>query len=324
MRRIYCLITLLICVCFASQAQNKLTYEEYILKFKDLVLESQEKYGIPASVKMAQGLLESGAGNSRLATQAHNHFGIKCKSSWTGQKIYHDDDEKGECFRKYDSDEESFIDHSEFLDGQPRYQSLFALSPTDYKGWAYGLKAAGYATNPKYPEILIGLIEKYELYTLDTEQVVAQKVEQPNKQRDEKLFAEATSSSSEKIDADNYMVSLRLFRGYSVYTNNGSEFVVANGDETYESLAKTLRISARKLYKYNDVKKGAELNKGDKVYIKMKSKRADNGKMIHLVQDGDTMWSISQHYGIRLKNLASFNGRDENALLSKGQQIRLM
>lgn len=323
MSKIHYIIALLICLCIEAGAKGKMTYEQYIIKYKDLVLESQEKYGIPASIKMAQGLLESGAGNSRLATEANNHFGIKCKSSWKGKKIYHDDDEKGECFRKYSSDKESFIDHSEFLDEQPRYQGLFDLSPTDYKGWAYGLKAAGYATNPRYPEILISLIERYELYTLDTDHTIAKKVIEPNKERDEKLLAEATRTVK-KIDTDNYMVSLRLLNGYSVYSNNGSEFIVANDGDTYQSISKTIKISARKLYKYNDAQNGSILEKGDKVYIKIKGKKASNGKMIHTVQDGETMWSISQHYGIRLKNLSSINSRDKNSLLTKGQQIRLM
>ena len=167
LNRYFTVLALALAVTATASAQDRTTKQEYIDKYKQLAIDDMETYGIPASIKMAQALLESDAGNSRLAREGNNHFGIKCKKEWTGETIHHDDDAPQECFRKYASAAQSFRDHSEFLDRSPRYQSLFDLDPLDYKGWAYGLKAAGYATNPKYPELLIKLIEDNKLYLLD-------------------------------------------------------------------------------------------------------------------------------------------------------------
>ena len=160
-------------LALSANGQDRLTREEYIQKYKSLAVEEMEVYGIPASITMAQALLESDNGNGRLAREGNNHFGIKCKSTWTGATISHDDDAKGECFRKYPSVEASFNDHSEFLDKSARYQDLFKLDPMDYKGWAYGLKQAGYATNPAYAELLIKIIEDNQLYHLDRGEEIA-------------------------------------------------------------------------------------------------------------------------------------------------------
>lgn len=304
----------------SSQAQNQ-TREQYIKKYKNLVLEHQDIYGIPASIKMAQGLLESDNGNSRLATIANNHFGIKCKKEWTGETLSHDDDAPGECFRKYNSAEESFKDHSEFLDKSPRYQELFKLDPLDYKGWAYGLKAAGYATNPKYPELLIKIIDDNRLYLLDQGKELPTKeigaAETPEIRNE--VIAEA-----DKIDIDNYVVSVHNFKGYAIYSNNGSQFVVACKGDTFESIAKTFNISAKRLLKYNDLQQGAVLHNGEMVYIKAKGRRTTNGKLMHYVKEGETMHSISQKYGIRLRSLGKTNRRATDSVLIKGQQIRLM
>lgn len=320
-------ITALLCGLFVVgglwAAQPRMSREEYIRRYKGLVLESQEVYGIPASVKMAQALLESDNGNSRLAREANNHFGIKCKSDWTGMTISHDDDAKGECFRKYASAEESFKDHSEFLDNSPRYQDLFKLDPLDYKGWAYGLKAAGYATDPNYPERLIKIIEDNKLYLLDRNQELPEELPR----RPEPVVTETPAPSAvpvEKIDVDNYIVSLEKLKGYTLYHNNGSQFIVANEGDTFESLGRRIGISAKRLRKLNDLPADAQLSGGEMVYVRSKAKRSGNGKLIHIVREGDTMHSISQQYGIRLKNLANMNHRDTDARLEVGQQIRLM
>lgn len=303
----------------SSQAQNQ-TREQYIKKYKDLVLEHQDIYGIPASIKMAQGLLESDNGNSRLATIANNHFGIKCKKDWTGETLSHDDDAPGECFRKYNSAEESYKDHSEFLDKSPRYQALFKLDPYDYKGWAYELKAAGYATNPKYPELLIKIIEDNKLYLLDQgKELPAKETATPEHEIRGEEIAEA-----DKIDIDNYVVSVHNFKGYALYSNNGSQFVIAAEGDTFESIAKTFNISAKRLLKYNDLQPGTVLHKGEIVYIKAKGRRTTNGKLMHYVKDGETMHSISQKYGIRLRSLGRINRRATDSILVNGQQIRLM
>jgi len=152
---------------FPGFSQKKITVEEYIDKYQDLAISEMKKHRIPASIKMAQAILESGSGNSELAVKANNHFGIKCHKGWTGKTYHKDDDEKDECFRKYKSPEDSYRDHSHFLTSRDRYKSLFDLEITDYKGWAYGLKQAGYATNPRYPELLIRIIEVNGLTRLD-------------------------------------------------------------------------------------------------------------------------------------------------------------
>lgn len=314
------LVSLLVSV--VASAQSKISREEYIKKYKELVLESQEVYGIPASIKMAQAILESDNGNSRLARQANNHFGIKCKKEWEGETINHDDDAPQECFRKYSSAKESFRDHSQFLDNSPRYQDLFSLDPLDYKAWAYGLKAAGYATNPKYPEILIKIIEDFQLYTLDRSNTLAENIE--NKESDKIEIPVSDTSSNDKIDMDNYVVSLNKINGYSVYTNNGSEFVFASEGDTYERIAKAFGVSAKRIRDFNDVDPSALLTDGQQVYVKRKAKRANNGKLIHVVKQGDSMHSISQQYGIRLKSIARMNNREKSAVLNQGQQIRLM
>ena len=211
-------------VCTAS-AQPKLTREQYIDKYKDLALEQMDIYGIPASIKLAQAMLESDNGNGRLAREANNHFGIKCKSTWRGETISHDDDAAGECFRKYASPEESFRDHSEFLDKSDRYQELFKLDPLDYKGWAHGLKKAGYATNPRYAELLIKIIDDNKLYLLDEGKELAPPIMgTPSEGRTEPIAVIAPASPAEIVDVDNYSVSVQGRNGgHTVYRNNGSQ-----------------------------------------------------------------------------------------------------
>ena len=318
-----CLLLLISSIFFISEAQNKnRIYLQYIDTYKDLAIEHQRKYKIPASITLAQGLLESGAGRGTLARKSNNHFGIKCHK-WQGQKVYHDDDAKGECFRKYASAEESVRDHSEFLDNSPRYQELFKLDPLDYKGWAYGLKAAGYATDPNYPQRLIKIIEENRLYLLDQHKEMPEELPRRHEPVGEQL-PEPVVSAAEKIDVDNYIVSVQKLRGYALYHNNGSQFIVADNGDTFESLGRKIGISAKRLRKLNDLPANAQLSGGEMVYVRSKAKRSGNGKLIHIVREGDTMHSISQQYGIRLKNLANMNHRDVDARLEVGQQIRLM
>ena len=164
---------LFVCFCFTSFAlvanAQRMTPQEYIEKYKDIAIEEMHRSGVPASITLAQGILETESGNSDLVQRSNNHFGIKCKSDWQGESVSHTDDAPNECFRKYSSARDSYADHSNFLKKSGRYSSLFNLAPTDYKGWAQGLKSAGYATNPRYPSILIGNIEKYQLNNLDTD-----------------------------------------------------------------------------------------------------------------------------------------------------------
>ena len=315
---------ILLIVVQSLPAQVRQTREEYIDRYKSIAVAHMERYGIPASITMAQALLESDNGNGRLAREGNNHFGIKCKSTWTGATISHDDDAKGECFRKYPSVEESYRDHSEFLDKSARYQDLFKLDPTDYKGWAHGLQKAGYATNPQYAQQLIKIIEDYQLFLLDEGQDVriaenAAPVEEP--------VAEPIPSASpaDMVDVDNYSVSIQGRNGgHTVYRNNGSLFIVVRDGDKLESVASEFRVSPKKLIKYNDLDIHSNVKTGDMIYIRPKAKRSSNGKMIHVARDGETLHSISQTYGIRLKNLCNMNRRTPDSEVKAGQQIRLM
>ncbi len=308
------------CCLPAASAQEKLTREQYIQKYKAVAIEHQDVYGIPASIKLAQAILESENGNSRLACEANNHFGIKCKSDWRGETITHDDDARGECFRKYACAEDSFKDHSEFLDKSPRYQNLFQLDPADYKGWAYTLKEDGYATATTYPERLIKIIEENELFLLDRggDVTTIARHEEPVASQPVLL------PSAEKIDPDNYMASSTVLKGYPVLRNNGSEFVVARPGDTYASLSALFGQSVFKMLRNNDCAKNAVLEAGDAVYLKPKARKAANGKIIHIAAEGETLHSIAQRYGIKLRSLASMNRRPADSPLIPGQQIRLM
>jgi len=200
---------ILLVLCLATQAQSRQTREEYVDRYKHIAVSHMERYGIPASITMAQGILESDCGNSWLSTHSNNHFGIKCKRNWTGKKIYYDDDAKGECFRAYPSVEESYRDHAEFLDKQPRYDSLFAYPSTDYKSWARGLKAAGYATAPDYAQRLVRIIEESKLYLLDRpdgERLYANRhsrKEDPTAWFSEQASVEAKAVAGTAVDPDN-------------------------------------------------------------------------------------------------------------------------
>ncbi len=210
-------LLILFCVALgavqAQAQQNKITREQYIARWQKTAVDEMEKFGIPASITMAQGLLESDSGNSRLAKEGNNHFGIKCKSDWGGERIYHDDDQLGECFRRYDSAQDSWTDHSVFLDSSERYAFLFTLDQTDYKGWAEGLKRAGYATDPNYPQRLIKIIEEHELFLLDrgeklnTVEVIEAIAEEIKQKAAAKAHPNVTARGG--IDVDNYTIIVR-------------------------------------------------------------------------------------------------------------------
>ncbi len=286
---------------------QKITRAEYIERYKDVAVAHQEKYGIPASIKMAQGILESGDGNSRLAVEANNHFGIKCKSGWEGEKIHHDDDAPGECFRAYATAAESWDDHSEFLDKGARYQFLFDFAPTDYKAWAQGLKDAGYATNPKYPELLIRIIEENRLYLLDGgERVEGAYRPEGGGRRD---FNPLTG---ELVDPDRYTVALYDKGGYGIYINNGVRFVVAREGNELSTIGRALGVSVNRLRRVNDLGPEDDVAAGNAVYLEAKNRRAMNGDVLHTVKEGETLHSLSQLHAIKVKRLARMNNLPTN------------
>ena len=320
---------LLFGLCGGLRAQSRQTPEEYVDRYKHIAVEQMERYGIPASITMAQGILESDSGNSSLAQRSNNHFGIKCKSNWRGDRVYHDDDAKGECFRAYPSVEASYADHAEFLDSQPRYDSLFAYASDDYKSWARGLKAAGYATAPDYAQRLVRIIEENQLYLLDRrdgERLYAQRY---GLSRDpEEWFASQSSvenpSPTTAIDPDNYRVTINAHEGYNVYVTNSVHYVLAKDKDTFENIGAKFRISARNLRRFNDLKdKKAQPLPGETVYIERKKKRWEGNARHHICREGETAYSVAQSYGIRMRSIERLNGLQKNQTLEKGRQIRI-
>ena len=252
-------------------AKERQTREEYVEKYKAIAIAHMERYGIPASITMAQGILESDSGNSYLSRTSNNHFGIKCKKSWTGKKVYHDDDAKGECFRAYPSVEASYQDHADFLDQSPRYDSLFAYASDDYRSWARGLKACGYATAPDYAERLVKIIESMKLYLLDKDN--GNKIYSAAKtavENAEQWWESNVATSDEQINPNAFRVTVNSHKGYGVYRSNHTFYVVAKEGDTFESMGEIFDISPKMLRKFNDVAKDAKLSKGDIVYIERK------------------------------------------------------
>ncbi len=278
---------------------------EYIALWKDVAIDQMEKHGIPASITLAQAILESGDGNSELAREANNHFGIKCHD-WTGKKVYHDDDRRNECFRKYSNANQSFEDHSLFLQ-RSRYQFLFDYSITDYKSWAKGLKKAGYATNPKYPELLIRLIEENDLDQYD----------KPSSSRSKK-----TVKSSSKQNPSEEIV-LDLNAGSSIQmSSNRIKYLVSKESTTAEELSKKLGMGPWQIRKYNDLEKGATISEGDIVYLQPKRNK-NRETSVHVVKEGETLRDVSQLYGVKMKKILKYSGFAPNYKPKAGDKLKL-
>ena len=287
---------------------QRITIAEYIDMWKDLAISEMQRSGIPASIKLAQGILESGFGNSRLAVEGNNHFGIKCHD-WQGERIFHDDDEQGECFRKYGNARESWIDHTEFLMTRSRYAFLFEYSPTDYRRWARGLSRAGYATNPNYPQLLINLIERYHLYQFDTGVSASRR-----------STSRRTPGSNVRQVTDGLTFSIEQF---PVQTNNRTEFITARAGDTFASLSDELDMMPWQLPRYNDARATDRLQEGQPVYIQPKRRRAERGNETHTVLAGETMYSISQTYAIRLSRLYTLNHMEAGTQPRVGEVLNL-
>ena len=291
--------------CFFSItvfSQN--TREEYIRKYQSLAIGEMKRSGIPASIKMAQACLESADGRSELARKSNNHFGIKCRSDWTGGKVYYDDDYKGECFRKYNSVEDSYRDHSNFLMSNPRYASLFKLKLTDYKGWAQGLKKAGYATASNYDRTLIDIIERYKLYNLDYGMT---------NNRNSIFGQRRIRGGSNTI----------ILNPHPVIKINGIEAVAAKNEDSYKIIAYEFGLKNRAVYRFNDQKKGYKPQPNEVVYINSKNRRAPKNLTMHRAEVGETMHYISQMYGLQLRPLLKRNNMKKNEQPIPGQIIQL-
>ena len=317
-----------------SQNKSKAVLD-YIELYKDIAMREMEEYKIPASITLAQGLLESGNGNSELAKKSNNHFGIKCHKDWTGKRTYHDDDEKGECFRVYDDPEDSYRDHSIFLKKGQRYAFLFELEITDYKGWAKGLKQAGYATLPVYANVLIKLIEDYNLTQYDQMVVKGKfKYKKDNKttrQQDNKSTAKDESRKA-KVDNDivytPYNITDSEIVGKTpddryIRENNKVKFIYAREGESVYYLADMLCIYDYQIVKYNNLGKRRTLKDNEIIYIEPKRNKAMRRYKYHTIQKGETLSYVSRLYGVKLNSLFKMNEMDENTILHVGDNIKL-
>ncbi|MDA3865327.1 MAG: glucosaminidase domain-containing protein [Salinivirgaceae bacterium] len=288
MRNIFFLSLFLIAQLVTS-AQT-ISRADYIETYSSIAVEEMKRTGIPASITLAQGILESANGNSRLAQKANNHFGIKCHNSWTGATIKHHDDKRNECFRKYRNADESFRDHSQFLQEGSRYSALFLIDRTDYKSWARGLQKAGYATNRQYANKLIDLIERHELYVYDKGAVSV---------KEKPVVAKSGLSEGGEVRVGSSK--------HEVKEQNRVSYVVAQQGDTYESLTEAFDKMRWELRKYNDAPDGVDPTPGQIVYLQPKRNRADRGQKKHTVAPGETMWHISQKYAVRLSKLYKKN-----------------
>ena len=301
MRKQIALLALLPVLTLQAQSKWNERYQQYIDQYKDIAIEQMLRWKIPASITLAQGVFESGAGQSELARKGNNHFGIKCHG-WTGRKVYHDDDEKNDCFRAYPTAYDSFEDHSRFLSSGQRYKSLFSLKQTDYKGWARGLKAAGYATNPKYADQLIDLIQLYKLYQYDTAKSY------------DKFMTE---------HARDHRVNGQLLHPIKIYNKN--YYLVARKGDTFRSIGEEIGVSYRKIAKYNERDKNDPLTEGEIIWLKKKQTKApkEYKGYLHYVRRGESMYSIAQKYGIRLKSLYKLNKLSPSYDLKVGDALKL-
>jgi LysM repeat protein len=289
------LLMFLLSVPVMAQMKYSQQYQQYFDTYKDIAIEQMKRYHIPASITLAQGVLESAAGRSELALKGNNHFGIKCHG-WTGRTVYHDDDENNECFRAYKNAYDSYEDHSVFLTSSVRYSSLFQLKQTDYKGWARGLKACGYATNPRYAIQLIDIIQLYKLYEYD----------------------EGKSHGKSAV-------SFGSMPSHRVYEFNKNYYVIAKAGDTYRTIGAEFGVSYKKLAKYNENERDARLEEGEFVWLEKKRRNApkEYKNRPHVVRGGESMYTIAQRYGIRLKYLYKMNNLTPDYRIKVGDVLRI-
>jgi hypothetical protein len=312
MRILFFFLILLPGIGYGQKTDYDAAVIKYIVTYSQVAIQEMKIYKIPASITLAQGIFESDAGRSRLAVEANNHFGIKCHKEWNGDTFIKDDETKNECFRKYDNPDESFRDHSWFLTQRDRYKSLFLLDIKDYKGWAWGLKIAGYATNPKYPELLIKTIETYELFKFD-----------------EPGYSDTFADTLE-VTEDTLPTGKRISRyeelspgpgHHMIYTINNLKLTIAVKEDTWDEISRLFKVPVRKLYFYNDLKKGAKLVSGQLVYLE--KKRRKGAASWHIVKPGETMYTISQLNGIQLNRLYRLNDMKPGKPVRSGQKLSL-
>ncbi len=305
-----------------SKPEIRISREEYVNRYKSIAIEHQRRFGIPASITMAQGILESDCGNSRLSRASNNHFGIKCKGDWRGRSVRHDDDAPDECFRAYNHVEDSYEDHAKFLDESPRYDSLFRFAPTDYRSWARGLKGAGYATAPDYTQRLIRIIEETKLHELDQIASGGGRVEEVVATEREAIKSEALMAG-EGINPNNFQVTVNNVGGYNLYKSNFRIYIIAKEGDSYKSIASRFSLAPSALRSLNDEpNREATLSSGEFVYVEKKQKEWAGNEPTHSVVKGETFRSISQLYGVREASLRKINKIKEGEPLN-GMIIKL-
>ena len=290
---LYLLVIVGLSVKVGAQNANQ-RYTDYIDRWKDVAISEQEQHGIPASITLAQGLLESGAGSSRLATEGNNHFGIKCHKDWQGETMLRDDDAPNECFRVYESAHESFADHSRFL-LRKRYESLFLLPVDDYKGWAHGLKQCGYATDPNYANRLISIIERYSLYNYDTPQ-------------------------GRNVSEDALFIFEHLRHSHPICKYRSLHYVIASPGDTYSDIAKEFGMKTKDLLRFNDVDADHEIRAWQEVYLQEKHDKAPADYHSIVIGEGESIHSIAQRMGMKLQCLKELNPDSSD---SQGTRLRL-
>jgi len=306
---------------FPSAFSQKISAEQYIKTYKDNAIREMKRMGVPAAITLAQGLLETENGNSDLLKKSNNHFGIKCKSSWTAEGVSHDDDAIGECFRTYKDAEGSYRDHSNYLRGNDRYAFLFKLDPRDYKGWAYGLKRAGYATNLRYPEILIKNIEENNLqqYTMvAVNEVPVFDASKYQSDPEEKAFNEIVKS---KGSSNNQQVNIVSNTSKEKIDINGSKAIYETRGRSLLAIATENNINLNKLLEYNDLQKDGLLEDDQFIFLEKKSKEGD--KDFYIVQNNESLYDVAQKNGIRLQNLYEYNNLKGDENIFAGSKLNL-
>jgi LysM repeat protein len=319
------LVTIFLFTGLCSRAQDAAIVQAYISQYKELAIEEMQRTGVPASIKLAQGIHETLAGTSDLVLKSNNHFGIKCKDTWKGESVRHDDDARAECFRKYGCSADSYRDHSNFLKGSPRYASLFRIDPLDYSAWAYGLKKAGYATNPKYPLIIIKLIEDYHLqdYTLVAlgkgqlpEEIYA-KSDEP---KEKEAVPMAAVVRTETIGQVGPVEPVLQYPG-GEFRINETKVIYAEKGTSFLSIAQQYRVPLSRLFEFNDMKETEALVKSQLIFLQRKRKSGTNE--FHPVKTGETLYDIAQEEAIRIESLLEYNQLEINMRPAIGQQLYL-
>jgi LysM repeat protein len=314
------IIAILFSTVSLTAAAQRVSVEEYIEQFKEIAINEMKRSGVPASITLAQGILESENGNSELVKKSNNHFGIKCKNTWSGETVTHDDDATGECFRAYTNADESYRDHSDFLKGNKRYGSLFNLDPTDYAGWARGLKRAGYATNPRYPELLIKYIEQYELQQYSLIALNQMPKTDIAKNEDGKKNIDPVVIMDEVVNNANANVAIEADAGKIITVNNIKCVFVKKGT-SFLLIANKNNISLNKLMDYNDMTEEGLLGKDQYVFLHKKAKTGETE--FYIVQPGETAYDAAQKNGIQLKYLLEYNNLHEGAGIAANRKLFL-